>query len=208
MSESVPVARASVSRVTTWARGAYAALALADTGLAAVGAERPRWVTKPLLMPALMVGRDRPTQRALALCWTGDVALLGKSKVAFTAGLAGFLAGQVAWVAAFRGRPGGGALRRHPVLAVPTLVVYAGLNGYLWKRTGPDRLPVIAYSTALAAMALTAMDSGVAATALGGQLFLASDALIALDRFGGVRLPGQEGWVMATYTAAQGLLAQ
>ena len=204
----MPVARASVSRVTTRARGAYAALALADTGLAAVGAERPRWVTKPLLMPALMVGRDRPTQRALALCWTGDVALLGRSKVAFTAGLAGFFAGQVAWVAAIRGRPGGGALRRRPILAVPTLVVYAGLNGYLWRRTGPDRLPMIVYGTALAAMALTAMDSGAAATSLGGQLFLASDALIAVDRFGGVRLPGHEGWVMATYTAAQGLLAR
>ena len=44
----------------------YAALAAADTLLAATGRDRQRWLTKPLLMPALMVGRDRPTQRALA----------------------------------------------------------------------------------------------------------------------------------------------
>lgn len=186
---------------------AYVVLAVADTALAAVSVDRPRWVTKPLLMPVLMVDRDRPTQRALALCWVGDVALLGKGKAAFTAGLAGFLAGQVAWIAALRARPERGLLRRRPVLAVPYAAVWAGLNAYLWPRTGPDRFPVLAYSTVLVAMALTALDSGRPATAAGGGLFLASDSLIALGRFGDVHLPGHEGWVMATYTAAQALLA-
>ena len=32
----------------------YLGLALADTALAAAGVDRPRWLTKPLLMPALM----------------------------------------------------------------------------------------------------------------------------------------------------------
>ena len=45
----------------------YAALATADTLLAATGRDRRRWLTKPLLMPVLMAGRDRPAQRALAL---------------------------------------------------------------------------------------------------------------------------------------------
>jgi hypothetical protein len=44
---------------------AFAALAAADALLAATGRDQPRWLTKPLLMPVLMVGRDRPTQRAL-----------------------------------------------------------------------------------------------------------------------------------------------
>jgi len=39
------------------------ALAAADTVLAATGQHRQRWLTKPLLMPVLMVGRDRPAQR-------------------------------------------------------------------------------------------------------------------------------------------------
>ena len=44
----------------------FVAIATADTLLAATRRDRLRWLTKPLLMPALMVGRDRPTQRALA----------------------------------------------------------------------------------------------------------------------------------------------
>jgi uncharacterized membrane protein YhhN len=78
---------------------------------------------------------------------------------------------------------------------------------YLWKRTGRDRIPVIAYSAALLAMSLTALDSGSPRTATGGALFLVSDGLLALEKFGGMHLPAGEGWVMATYTSAQALLA-
>lgn len=41
----------------------------------------------------------------------------------------------------------------------------------------------------------------------GGALFLASDCLLALEKFGGLRLPAHEGLVMATYASAQALLA-
>ena len=85
---------------------AFAALAAADALLAATGHDRPRWLTKPLLMPVLMAGRDRPAQRALALGAAGDVALLGRGEAAFTAGLVSFLAGHVAWIVALRQRPG------------------------------------------------------------------------------------------------------
>ena len=188
-------------------RAGYLALAVLDTGLAATGRSRPRRASKPLLMPVLAVDRDRPTQRALALSGAGDVALLGDSDRAFTAGLASFLASHVAWVAALRGRPGGGRLRRRPALALPYAVAWAGLNAYLWPRTGRDRVPVLVYSTALAATALAALDSDDARAAAGGALFMASDTLLALHRFAGVELPAHEGWVMGTYTSAQALLA-
>ena len=84
----------------------FAALAAADTLLAATGRDRRRWLTKPLLMPVLMAGRDRPAQRALALGGAGDVALLGSDETAFMAGLGCFLAGHVAWIIALRQRPG------------------------------------------------------------------------------------------------------
>jgi hypothetical protein len=64
------------------------AVAAADTFLAATGHDRQRWLTKPLLMLALMVGCDHPMRPALALGCLGDVALLGASDVAFMAGLA------------------------------------------------------------------------------------------------------------------------
>ncbi len=185
----------------------YVVLAVTDTALAAAGTDRPRWFTKPLLMPTLMAGRERPTQLALGLSGAGDIALLGKSPAAFTAGLGCFLGGQVAWISALRRRGSQGALARQPALALPVVSAWCGLNAYLWHRTGPDRVPVLVYSTLLAAMALTALDTGDPVTATGGVLFMTSDSLIALDRFGDARLPAHEGWVMATYTIAQALLA-
>jgi len=185
----------------------YVALAAADTLLAATGRDLLRWMTKPLLMPVLVVGRDRPTQRALACGGAGDVALLGGSEIAFTAGLVSFLAGHLAWIVALRQRPGGGRLRAMPALAAPHLAAFGVLNAYLWKRTGKNRIPVIVYSTALLAMALAALDSGSPRTAAGGALFLVSDSLLAVEKFGGLHLPAHDGLVMATYTSAQALLA-
>lgn len=206
-SPSAPGRRGSLVR---GARLAYGALAVADVVLSASAspaAARARKVTKPLLMPALMVGRSAPTRRALALSGAGDVALLGSSDAAFTAGLGAFLAGQVAWVRALRARSDG-LLARRPAVAVPYVVAAVGLNAWLWRRAGKDRLPLAAYSAAVTAMALAAADTGDPVTAAGGALFMASDGLIALDRFAGVRLPAQDAWVMGTYTAAQALLAR
>jgi uncharacterized membrane protein YhhN len=175
--------------------------------LATLGLDRYRRLTKPLLMPALIPGLDRDIQQALALGCAGDVALLGTGQAAFTAGLGCFLVGHLAWIRALRQRPGTALLRRRPALAVPYAAAWLGLNAVLWPRTGRDRLPVLAYSMALTAMALTALDTGEARTAAGGAAFLISDTLLALERFAEITVPGHEGWVMATYTSGQALLA-
>jgi uncharacterized membrane protein YhhN len=202
-----PYARRVVA--TRRARQVYPLVAGADVLLAVLGRTRERRVTKPLLMPALLPDRDATTRAALVLGGLGDVALLGASPAAFTAGLASFLAGHVAWIAALRGRPGGAPPGRAVTAAAGSAYVAAwgGLNAYLWPRTGRDRWPVAAYSTVLLAMALTALRSGDRPAAAGGALFLVSDSLLALDRFGHVRLPAHEGWVMSSYAAAQALLA-
>jgi uncharacterized membrane protein YhhN len=188
-------------------KSVFPVLAAVDAVLAATGRDRARRVTKPLLMPTLMLDKDRPTQRALALGGAGDVALLGSGQAAFTAGLGSFLAGHVAWLAALRPHSTG-LLRRNPAVAAPYLAAWAGLNAYLWPRTGKDRVPVLVYSTALLATALAALDTSRSDVAAGGALFLASDALLALERFGDVHLPAHEGIVMATYTSGQALLAR
>jgi uncharacterized membrane protein YhhN len=192
--------------IMTRSRQLFTVLAVADTVLAATGRDRARRATKPLLMPALMRGKDPAVKRALALGGAGDVALLGSGDVAFLAGLGSFLAGHVAWIAALRPRSAG-VLARRPALAAPYLVAWAGLDAYLWPRTGKDRIPVLIYSTALLATALAAADTGEADVAAGGALFLVSDALLALEKFGDVHLPMHEGLVMATYTSGQALLA-
>jgi uncharacterized membrane protein YhhN len=185
----------------------FASFAAADAALAATGRTKARRFTKPFLMPLLMVGRDRSVQRALGLGGLGDVALLGKSETAFTGGLVCFLAGHLAWVAALRPRSRH-LIERQPALALPYVLAWVGLNGYLWPRTGKNRIPVLVYSTALLSTALTALDTGDPMTAAGGVLFMASDSLLALERFGDLRFTGQEGVVMTTYAAAQACLAQ
>jgi uncharacterized membrane protein YhhN len=183
----------------------YVFLAAVDAALAATGRDQARRLTKPLLMPALLRGKSKPVQRALALGGAGDVALLGSGQAAFTAGLGSFLAGHAAWVAALRPHSTHAVTR---TLALPYVAAWAGLNAYLWPRTGKDRIPVLVYSTALLATALAAADTGRPDVAAGGALFLVSDALLALERFGDVHLPAHEGVVMATYTSGQGLLAR
>jgi uncharacterized membrane protein YhhN len=188
-------------------KSVFPVLAAVDAVLAATGRDKARRVTKPLLMPTLMLDKDRPTQRALALGGAGDVALLGSGQAAFTAGLGSFLAGHLAWLAALRPHSTG-RVARNPAIAAPYLAAWAGLNAYLWPRTGKDRVPVLVYSTALLATALAALDTGRTDVAAGGALFLASDALLALERFGDVHLPAHEGIVMGTYTSGQALLAR
>lgn len=185
----------------------FGALAALDAVLAATGRDRVRRLTKPLLMPTLMLGKARPTQRALALGGIGDVALLGHGEASFLAGLGSFLVGHVAWVQALRPHSRGVLVRR-PAVAAPYVLAWAGLNSYLWRRTGSNRLPVLVYSTALLGTALAAADTGDPAVTAGGALFLASDALLALEKFAGVQLPAHEGIVMATYTGGQALLAR
>jgi len=185
----------------------FAGLAAVDAVLAAGGRGRARRLTKPLLMPTLMLGKDRPTQRALALGGAGDVALLGQGEASFLAGLGSFLVGHLAWLQALRPHSRG-VLSRRPALAAPYVLAWAGLNAYLWRRTGDKRVPVLVYSTALLGTALAAADTGEPGVAAGGVLFLASDALLALEKFADVQLPAHEGIVMATYTSGQALLAR
>lgn len=186
---------------------AFVAVAALDVVLAATGRRRPRRFTKPLLMPLLLAGRDPATRRALAMSWGGDVALLGSGDAAFTAGLGSFLAGHLVWIGALRGRGDGGRLRHRLPAAATEVAAYGVLTRYLWSRTGQHRIPVLVYGTVLLAMSLTALDSRSRRVAAGGALFLVSDAVLALERFGDVDLPHAEPVVMATYTAAQALLA-
>jgi uncharacterized membrane protein YhhN len=185
----------------------FVAAAATDVLLASTGRERLRRVTKPLLMPTLMPGRDAATRSALALGWAGDVALLGASDAAFTAGLGSFLACHLAWIAALRQRDSSGQLRNRLPWAVLEVAACGALNGYLWHRTGKHRIPVIVYSCALLAMSLVSLDSRSRKVAAGGALFLASDALVALQKFSDLKVPQGQAAVMSTYAAAQALLS-
>lgn len=212
------------------AAAAYGVAAVLDTVLAGSGSgARPaRWVTKPGLMPLLwLAGRTHRGPRhaasarveaAQALSWVGDVALLVRARPAFLSGVASFAAAHVAYTSAFVALRDPGTSRRDPgprAVAAAWLAVAPALSVAAARTDRSLAAPVAGYSGVLATMvaASTTLDRRLPHRArrrivAGTALFMASDALIGVQRF--VRdepWPALESAVMATYTAAQWLIA-
>lgn len=173
-------------------------------------------VSKPLLMPALIawaVTALQPSRLrtlllvALGWSWLGDLGLMPDGETWFLLGLGAFLVAQLSYAAAFWPFRTTSVLAR-PVTALPYAVVLVGLLGVLWGDLGQLRIPVTVYATVIVGMAVLATGLN-RATAIGAGLFVASDALIALNTLTGtLSLPAHGFWVMATYLAAQALLAR
>ena len=197
---------------------------LAAGAIAGASFEGLRWLhyaCKPAATLAIIVraaqGQHGPYRRwILAGLWLsllGDVFLMLAAD-AFVPGLASFLLAHLAYIAALRRGVGIGALW----WSAPLLAAYAAANlAVLWPHLpAPLRVPVIAYTVVLASMAAIALARagrpprgarhGTGVAALGALLFVASDSLLAWDRFAGP-LPHAVVGVLATYYAAQWCLA-
>lgn len=135
---------------------------------------------------------------ALACGLLGDVFLMLPRDL-FTAGLAAFLVGHVAYVVAL-----GAPLPRRLVASALVLLVFApvGLRILRGLRKPALRGPVVAYAVVLALMTGSALATGDARAAIGGLSFLASDSLLAWGRFVGPA-PGGRTAVHVTYHLAQ-----
>ena len=139
----------------------------------------------------------------------GDIALLWPRQ-GFLPGLVSFLLAHLAYLVAFTRE------RRLAARLLP-FVAYALIAALVLSQLWPGvpaalRLPVIAYVLCLAAMAAQAgvlAQSGDArgrVLALGGFLFMLSDALLASNKFGGP-LPLAGLWILSSYWAAQWCIA-
>ncbi|MEI7030058.1 lysoplasmalogenase [Streptomyces pratensis] len=186
---------------------AFLVTAAADlTGLLA-GAGTVHLVAKPLLMPLLagyaaLRGAPRPLVAALLLGWGGDVLLLAETDTSFLLGMACFAVGHVCYLTLFgRGRA------RAPLATGAGYVLALGLFLALILPDLPAdlRLPLAGYSLLLTAVAWRSGVFGPYA-AVGGALFLVSDALIATGVADWPQPPTPDFWVMLTYIAAQALL--
>lgn len=182
------------------------------------------FVAKPLTTVLLIVramgrGHDEPRVRrwilaGLVLSLVGDVALLWP-KEGFLPGLVAFLLAHLAYIVAFSTRARLAA--RGAPFAAYALVAGAVLM-LLWPGVPTAlRVPVLLYVACLAAMAAQAAvvwlgsrggeREGLARIgALGGALFVLSDALLATNKFAGP-LPLASLWVLASYWAAQWCIA-
>lgn len=177
------------------------------------------FVFKPLATLSVIAyaagrGHDQPALRRWVLIglWAslaGDVALLWPQQ-GFLPGLVSFLLAHLAYLWAFtRLRP----LAADKLPFVIYAVVAGGILALLWPGVpGPLRVPVVAYVVCLASMAAQAAvlwRAGLprgAVLALGGALFVASDALLATNKFAGP-LPLASLWILATYWSAQWCIA-
>lgn len=191
---------------------------------AALGLITP-WLTfvfKPLTTLLVIAyawprGADTPKQRrlvliGLVLSLAGDVFLLWP-KEGFLPGLVSFLLAHLAYIAAFC-VPLRLAARPWPFVAYAALA--AVILSQLWAGVPPAlRAPVLAYVLCLATMAAQAAAWWRSApghtparwAALGGLLFMASDSLLAINKFA-QPLPASALWILATYWLAQGCIAR
>lgn len=161
-------------------------------------------------------GAEVPVQRrriliGLWLSLAGDVFLLWP-KEGFLPGLVSFLLAHLAFIAAFSVPVRFGA--RPWVFAVYGAVALAILS-QLWSGVPPAlRAPVVGYVVCLACMAAQAgvwWRSAPASpfarrAAIGGVLFMASDSLLAINKFTSP-LPLSALWILSTYWLAQLFIA-
>jgi uncharacterized membrane protein YhhN len=177
------------------------------------------YVFKPLTTVLVMAhawprGRETPVLRRwvlAGLCFSlvGDVCLMWP-KEGFLPGLVSFLLAHLAYLVAFTRQV---RLASRPLVFVGYGVLAAVILSLLWPGV-PDalRTPVVAYVVCLACMAAQAAvvwRSGLAhgaVLALGGALFMTSDALLATNKFA-VALPLSSFWILGTYWAAQWCIA-
>jgi uncharacterized membrane protein YhhN len=205
--------------------GASAA-AVADWVAVATSNRRLEYLAKPTVLAALVAAAavipvdatDLVDRRwwfvgALACCLAGDVLLMLPRDL-FVPGLAAFLGGHILFIVGLLHPPDGRPFSFSPVgLAVAAAVVVGAEIGpgvalvRSLVRGGHGRLvgPVGCYMVAIGTLVVLATNVAVPAAAVGAVLFLASDTVLALDRF--VR-PVARGQVVVhvTYHLAQGLL--
>lgn len=162
-------------------------------------------------------GTDTPAMRrwilvGLVCSLAGDVFLMWPQ--GFLPGLVSFLLAHLAYIVAFTR---GVRLAARPLPFVAYAAVAAAILSQLWPGV-PEalRLPVLAYVACLAAMAAQAgvlwlISRGGARealarnAALGGLLFMTSDALLAFNKFH-APVPLSALWILLTYWVAQGLI--
>ncbi|GAA1243027.1 lysoplasmalogenase [Oryzihumus leptocrescens] len=195
---------------------ALAATALLDWHAVCRDHRRVERVAKPLVMVllgalALALGAGGTGTgwllAAIALGCVGDVFLLGDGEPRFLAGLTAFLLGHLAYVVAFvsLGFDPRWALAG---AAVVLLDLASAGRGILVSAARQDRTlggAVAAYMLVIAAMTVTAWGTGRPLVALGAVVFVASDTVLALDRFVRPR-PGSRVLVMVTYHVGQVLM--
>lgn len=195
-----------------------AVLALVDWYAVARGDRRTETWAKPATLVALITvaagsgALDSAPGRwllvALAFGLLGDVLLLGDSTARFQAGLGAFLVGHLAYLVCFAtlglDRPAWGVAGAF--VALVALAVARGVLPATHASDGPAlSVPVGVYMLVISAMTVLAWMTGHWLVALGATVFVASDTILAVDRFVRPRSWARVA-IMVTYHLGQALI--
>lgn len=218
-------------RSRAWRQGAYAMAAAAVAAI--VGAllrthgiadawTLVHWAAKPAATAVVLwlawrhaakidARLHRGIVAGLVFSLLGDVLLMASPRL-FVGGLLAFLVAHLCYLRAFTCDT---RLLAQPAAFAGLLFVGAGILAVLWPGLDASlRIPVLAYMLVLVAMAAQAiararLHPGLSTryAAIGALLFVASDSLLAIDRFR-APIPLAALWVLGTYWAAQWGIAQ
>jgi uncharacterized membrane protein YhhN len=184
----------------------------------------PGLVLKGILIPLLILFyvmsiRTRiniPVLAALILSWAGDVAI----DFSFIPGLACFLLAHVMYITAFIRVTGKSAIiPRKIYLVIPIIIYGVALVSLLYSNLDGMRIPVIIYAVVILLMVASAMNRLERVNRMsyilvlsGATLFVISDSLIAVRKFGypfmysGIAV--MITYLMAQYLIIKGIISQ
>ncbi|TPL70373.1 lysoplasmalogenase family protein [Mesorhizobium sp. B2-3-15] len=149
---------------------------------------------------------------ALALSAIGDAFLSRDGEKAFLGGLASFLVAHIVYVALLLRSGAGlellGAEPWRGAIALATAVFAIVMLAALWRRVGPRlHIPIAVYVVAILTMGMSALTTSNAWVIGGAVLFMASDGLLAMEKFLVAAVSPHRAWMRFTvwvlYYAAQ-----
>ncbi|HHW85645.1 MAG TPA: lysoplasmalogenase [Chloroflexi bacterium] len=187
---------------------------------ARAGSPTQRYIFKPLttvlilMMTLALPDAVSPLYRALVavgifFSLAGDIFLM-LPRDAFIGGLASFLVAHLFYIGAYVARTGW----QLNWLLLALFVIYVVLLLYLLlPHVGAVRIPVILYALVLMTMGwqatalwVTVRDGAALLAMVGALLFIASDSILALDKFRAA-IPQRDLLIMSTYYGALLLIA-
>lgn len=157
------------------------------------------------------VRRNKVFFVALFMACVADLLLLGQDEMSFIAGLGCFLIMQLLYVYVFYCQRDRSENRSMPWVIIGALFIYAfALLSFLWNDLHDMKLPVILYTLSITGMVLFAFGRdpkllGYRKMIFGVILFVLSDSIIAINRFG-QEIAYADVYIMATYMLAQFLI--
>lgn len=186
---------------------AYIIIGALEVFAEATGNSTLRFITKPLLMPILMLFYYQSTKLsfssfhkkillALFFSWFGDVFLMFvfKSELFFLAGLGSFLLAHIFYFIAFTAVTDKGTealLPKKAWILTPLIAYFVLLMASFFSAVPSEmKIPVAVYSATIAAMVAMAVnrykrvnDKSFSLVMAGALLFMFSDSIIAVNKF-------------------------